>query len=151
MMKYRNTDHERPQNLRQHMPELPASSDNMFNATSGLGAYCCHSSENRVQGAIPPVHIEASASVIPPAPMAYNELPVFIAPGDQEKCTDCKTCYRALPMIFERTQIIINGKCREVGHLIPDVFSHVELTPALLKRIKRVAACCDAEIVHVRG
>ncbi len=65
------------------------------------------------------------------------------------KCTNCKTCYQEVPELFEKTQIVVDGEAKEVGHLIPGALAKVKVTPELKAKLARVAANCDAEIIHV--
>ena len=67
---------------------------------------------------------------------------------DQELCTDCGTCYQELPQLFEKTKKVINGEARIVAQLIPGAAEKIEVTPELEKRIERVKATCDAEIIR---
>ncbi len=73
---------------------------------------------------------------------------VFIDPEDQKTCNDCKTCYQELPMLFERTTIVVDGAARQVARVIPGALETVEITPELEKRIQRVKNTCDAEIIQ---
>ena len=66
---------------------------------------------------------------------------------DAAKCTDCGTCYQELPQFFERQTKIIDGAARPVAVMIEGSLESVEVTPALQKRIDRVKANCDAEII----
>ncbi|WP_213992888.1 2-oxoacid:acceptor oxidoreductase family protein [Sodalis sp. dw_96] len=98
-------------------------------------------------GAIPITMVnDASSAGLSPA--AEREAPVTLSPEDQEKCTNCKTCYQDLPEIFERTRVVINGESREIAHMIPGVLERLTITPELKRRIQRVAANCDAEIIQ---
>ena len=81
--------------------------------------------------------------------VAVAEAPiVFLAPEDQAKCTNCKTCYQELPEIFQKTRLVIDGESREVAQMIPGGLEKVTVTPELQSRIKRVIANCDAEIIR---
>jgi pyruvate-ferredoxin/flavodoxin oxidoreductase len=51
-------------------------------------------------------------------------------------------------MLFEKTKIVVDGQARDVARLIPGALERVEITPEIRARIKRVAANCDAEIIH---
>ena len=64
------------------------------------------------------------------------------------KCINCKTCYQEIPELFEKTRIVVDGAAKEVGHLIPGALARVKVTPELKAKIARVAANCDAEIIH---
>ena len=73
---------------------------------------------------------------------------VWLDPADQNKCTDCGTCYQELPQLFEKTTTIIDGKATVVARMIPGALEKVEVTPELSARIARVKATCDAEIIQ---
>lgn len=74
-------------------------------------------------------------------------MPVFLAPEDQAKCTNCKTAAAGLPEIFQ-TRLVIGGESREVAQMIPGGLEKVTVTPELQSHIKRVIANCDAEIIR---
>ncbi len=82
------------------------------------------------------------------AAAAVADALVTLAPEDQVKCTNCKTCYQDLPELFEKTRMVIDGESREVARLIPGALERVTVTPELKARIKRVSANCDAEIIR---
>ncbi len=67
---------------------------------------------------------------------------------DVSKCTNCKTCYTEVPELFEKTKIVVDGSPKEVAHLIPGATSKVKATPELKSKLARIAANCDAEIIH---
>ena len=67
---------------------------------------------------------------------------------DSALCTNCKTCYQDVPEIFEKTRLLVDGESREAARIIPGILARVQPTPELKARIKRVAANCDAEIIH---
>ncbi|MGA7675379.1 MAG: ferredoxin, partial [Rhizomicrobium sp.] len=73
---------------------------------------------------------------------------VTVAEEDLAKCNNCKTCYQDLPELFEKTKIVVDGVTKEVGHLIPGALDRVKVTPELRAKVARVAANCDAEIIH---
>ncbi|MDE2133207.1 MAG: 2-oxoacid:acceptor oxidoreductase family protein [Alphaproteobacteria bacterium] len=73
---------------------------------------------------------------------------VTLADEDMAKCNNCKTCYQDMSELFEKTRIVVNGETREVGHLIPGALDRVKITPELKSKVARVAANCDAEIIH---
>ena len=50
--------------------------------------------------------------------------------------------------LFEKTSIVVDGVAKEVGHLIPGALDHIKMTPELRSKLSRVAANCDAEIIH---
>ncbi len=64
------------------------------------------------------------------------------------KCTNCKTCYTDVPELFEKTKIVVDGSPKEVAHMIPGAVEKVKVTAELKAKVARVAANCDAEIVH---
>jgi pyruvate-ferredoxin/flavodoxin oxidoreductase len=88
----------------------------------------------------------AQAQVAAPAAAKANG--ALVTMDDQSKCTNCKTCYQDLDELFEKTKIVVDGQSKEVARLIPGALAHVTATPELLSRIARVAANCDAEIIH---
>ncbi|WIY84021.1 2-oxoacid:acceptor oxidoreductase family protein [Propionimicrobium sp. PCR01-08-3] len=73
---------------------------------------------------------------------------VRLAPEDVAKCTDCKNCWQELPELFERTKVIVDDKALDAARLIPGAIDKVEPTDELRKRIAKVVANCDAEIIH---
>ena len=75
---------------------------------------------------------------------------VTLAEEDLAKCNNCKTCYQDLSELFEKTKIMVDGATKEVAHLIPGALDHVKVTPELKTKVARVAANCDAEIIHAQ-
>jgi len=73
---------------------------------------------------------------------------VTLAEEDLAKCTNCKTCYQDMSELFEKTRIVVDGTTKEVAHLIPGALDRIKLTPELKGKVARVAANCDAEIIH---
>jgi len=67
---------------------------------------------------------------------------------DVSKCTNCKTCYTELPELFEKTKLVVDGATKDVAHLIPGATAKVKPTPELKSKVARIAANCDAEIIH---
>jgi pyruvate-ferredoxin/flavodoxin oxidoreductase len=59
-------------------------------------------------------------------------------------------CYQDSSSFFEKTKIMVDGVTKEVGHLIPGAVERVKVTPELKAKLARVAANCDAEIIHVQ-
>lgn len=74
--------------------------------------------------------------------------PVWIDPAEQTLCNDCGTCYQELPQFFVRSAEVVDGKARVLAKIIPGSTDNVEITPELAKRIERVKATCDAEIIR---
>ena len=70
------------------------------------------------------------------------------AEADLTKCTNCKTCYQDMSELFEKTRIVVDGTAKEVAHLIPGALDHLKVTPEMKSKVARVAANCDAEIIH---
>jgi hypothetical protein len=50
--------------------------------------------------------------------------------------------------LFEKTRIVVDGTAKEVAHLIPGALDHLKVTPEMKSKVARVAANCDAEIIH---
>lgn len=69
-------------------------------------------------------------------------------PADEALCNDCGTCYQELPQFFARTTVVIDGEARVIARMIPGAAESVDVTPELAKRIERVEATCDAEILR---
>ncbi|MCU0300271.1 MAG: 2-oxoacid:acceptor oxidoreductase family protein [Candidatus Nanopelagicales bacterium] len=74
--------------------------------------------------------------------------PVWLDPADEAKCTDCGTCYQELPQFFEKATVVIDGAARQIARMIPGSAQSVEVTPDIARRIERVKATCDAEIIR---
>ena len=134
------------------MKQRDSSLDDVARAMSELAA--SSKAQPVGMGNVIPIHAvqaapsaSASSSAVPVA-SAANDALVSIAPEDQEKCTNCKTCYQDVSEIFEKTRLVVNGEAREVAHVIPGVLERVNITPELQARLKRVAANCDAEIIR---
>ncbi len=115
------------------MSELAASSD--APSVGGLAALM-----PGVAAAPPPTAVPATA----PGGGVF----VSLAEEDMAKCTNSKTCYQDLGELFEKTRIVVDGVTKEVGHLIPGAVERTTLTPELKTKVARVAANCDAEIIH---
>jgi len=81
------------------------------------------------------------------APSAGRDL-VEIAEDDMTNCSNCKSCYQDLAELFEKTTIMVDGKAKEVGRVIPGIFDKIEITPELAQRAARVADDCDVEIIR---
>ncbi|MGB9374332.1 MAG: hypothetical protein WCA82_09250, partial [Jiangellales bacterium] len=88
------------------------------------------------------------AAATPVGGVAVDERAVWLDPADEKLCTDCGTCYQDLPQFFERTTKIIDGAAMDVAQMIPGALETVEVTPELARRIERVKANCDAEIIR---
>jgi pyruvate-ferredoxin/flavodoxin oxidoreductase len=74
--------------------------------------------------------------------------PIHLDPADEGLCTDCGTCYQELPQFFEKTTVVIDGAAHQIARMIPGAAERVEVTPEIAKRIERVKATCDAEIIR---
>ncbi len=93
-------------------------------------------------------HLISAAPAAAPAAKGDGSPPVTLADEDVPKCNNCKTCYQEIPELFEKTRIVVDGAAKEVAHLIPGALDRIKVTPELMARIARVAANCDAEIIH---
>ena len=91
----------------------------------------------------------APRGAAPTAAKGNGAAPVELADEDVAKCSNCKTCYQEIPELFEKTRIVVDGAAKEVGHLIPGALAKIKVTPELMAKLSRVAANCDAEIIHV--
>ena len=90
----------------------------------------------------------AAPAAAPAAAKGNGAAPVELSEADVAACTNCKTCYQELPELFEKTRVVVDGATKEAGHLIPGALARVKITPELKSKIARVAANCDAEIIH---
>ena len=81
------------------------------------------------------------------APADAGHGPVWLDPADEALCNDCGTCYQELPQFFAKTTVVIDGEARVIARMIPGATDTVEVTPEIAKRIERVRANCDAEII----
>ncbi|MEZ5184917.1 MAG: 2-oxoacid:acceptor oxidoreductase family protein [Candidatus Nanopelagicales bacterium] len=89
----------------------------------------------------------AGAAAVEPAGEAANA-PIWLDPADEPLCNDCGTCYQELPQFFAKTTTVIDGEARVIARMIPGAVDNVEVTPEIAKRITRVKANCDAEIIR---
>jgi len=76
------------------------------------------------------------------------DYPVWLDPADLPKCNDCATCYQELPALFEKTTILVDGAPQIVGRMIEGAIDSVVIDAEMARRIKRVKANCDAEIIQ---
>jgi pyruvate-ferredoxin/flavodoxin oxidoreductase len=134
---------------RQYKESLDAretSIDSIARAMSELAA----SSNAPASGGFAALTPGAGAPTIAAAPAAATNGGAFVTLADEDmaKCNNCKTCYQDLSELFEKTRIVVDGETKEVGHLIPGVLDRVKVTPELKSKVARVAANCDAEIIH---
>ena len=74
--------------------------------------------------------------------------PISIDPAQESLCNDCGTCYQELPQFFAKTTVVIDGEARVIARMIPGAAESVEITPDVARRIERVKATCDAEIIR---
>ncbi len=88
---------------------------------------------------------EAAPAAAAPAPAGQG--PIFQDEGDLPLCNDCGTCYQELPQLFEKATILVDGEPQVVGRLIANALETVEITDEMTKRMSRVKANCDAEIL----
>ncbi|HEY0119462.1 MAG TPA: pyruvate-flavodoxin oxidoreductase, partial [Cellulomonas sp.] len=79
---------------------------------------------------------------------ATMDRPIWLDPADESKCNDCGTCYQELPALFEKATIVVDGVAKVVGRMKPGALDGFEVTPEVAKRIARVKATCDAEIIQ---
>ena len=101
-------------------------------------------------GAAMPVMSSAAPTAAAPvaAPDAAAHGPIWLDTADEALCNDCGTCYQELPQFFAKTTVVIDGEARVIARMIPGAAQTVEVTPDIAKRIDRVRANCDAEIIR---
>jgi pyruvate-ferredoxin/flavodoxin oxidoreductase len=90
----------------------------------------------------------ADASEPAPAAATAGDKAVWLNPADEHLCNDCGTCYQELPQFFRKKTAVVDGGAKIVAEFIPGSLDGVEITPDLAKRIERVRANCDAEIIR---
>lgn len=90
----------------------------------------------------------SAAAAAAEAGQASDQPLVEITDEDMAQCTNCKTCYEDLGELFEKTTIMVDGESKVVSRVIPGIFDKIEITPELIKRARKVADNCDAEIIR---
>ena len=95
----------------------------------------------------PTASAAATAVATAPAEAAASDAVVSLDPADEHLCNDCGTCYQELPQLFRKKTEIVDGAPVVLAEMIPGALESVEITPELLKKIERVKATCDAEII----
>jgi len=118
------------------MSELASSTSAPAGLSVPLGL-----SSGPAAGAAPAAAPAASSSV------GVLSGPVYLDPADEPLCNDCGTCYQELPQFFQKATVVIDGEARTVARMIPGATETVEVTAEIRKRIDRVRATCDAEII----
>jgi len=124
-----------------------SSLDDIARAMSELAT----SSKAPAGGALPGLTPTPGSSAPAPAEAAPAEAahgPIWIDTADEALCNDCGTCYQELPQFFTKTTVVIDGEARVIARMIPGAAESVEVTPEVAKRIDRVRANCDAEIIR---
>ncbi|MDR1427771.1 MAG: 2-oxoacid:acceptor oxidoreductase family protein, partial [Bifidobacteriaceae bacterium] len=122
------------------MAELASSSSAAAVAPAGLGG---------ALGAVGALAGGGAAPADSPAPSGGGGgQPIWLDPADEPKCNDCATCYQELPQLFEKATIVVDGQPQTVGRMKPGALDGFEVTPEIAKRIARVRATCDAEIIQ---
>jgi len=136
------------QQYKHAVDDRETSIDSIARAMSELAA----SSNAPASGGIAALMPGGSAPAKAAAQAAPTNGGAFVSLADEDiaKCNNCKTCYQDLGELFEKTKIVVNGETKEVGHLIPGVLGRVKETPELKSKVARVAANCDAEIIHAQ-
>jgi len=120
--------------IAQAMAELAASSGAPVSAGFGGAAFASNGSAQAGAGG---------------AAAANGSGPLVTFAEDRiADCTNCKTCYQELGELFEKTTITVDGASKDVGHLIPGILERTTATPDLKKRVARVSANCEAEIIR---
>jgi pyruvate-ferredoxin/flavodoxin oxidoreductase len=89
-----------------------------------------------------------AVAAAPVAAAKANGALVTLSEDDVAKCTNCKNCYQDVPELFEKGRVVVDGQAKDVGRLIAGAVARTTPTPELVARIARVAANCDAEIIH---
>jgi len=133
---------------KESVTERESSIDSIARAMSELAASSNAPPSNGFAALMPGAGASAAA---PAAAAATNgSAAITLAEEDMTKCNNCKTCYQDMSELFEKTKIIVDGATKEVGHMIPGALARTTITPELKSKAARVAANCDAEIIHVQ-
>jgi len=136
------------QQYKHAVDDRESSIDSIARAMSELAASSNAPASGGLAGLMPGAAAPAKAAAPAPAAATNGGAFVTVAEEDLAKCNNCKTCYQDLPELFEKTKIMVNGAPLEIGHLIPGAVERVKVTPELKSKVARVAANCDAEIIH---
>ncbi|MBI3702364.1 MAG: 2-oxoacid:acceptor oxidoreductase family protein [Rhizobiales bacterium] len=134
---------------KESMEARESSIDSIARAMSELAASSNAPPSNGFAAALMSGGGAAAAPAAPTATTNGSAL-LTLAETDLEKCTNCKTCYQDMSELFEKTRIVVDGTAKEVAHLIPGALEHLKITPELRAKAARVAANCDAEIIHAQ-
>lgn len=129
--------------------ERESSLDSIAKAMSELAASSSAPTGGFAASLMPGAAAAPPPAAAPAAGGGSGAALVTVAEADLAKCNNCKTCYQDLPELFEKSKIIVDGETKEIGHLIPGAVERVKVTPELKAKLARVAANCDAEIIHV--
>ncbi len=132
----------------QAMAARESSMDEIARAMSELAASTTAQPVTSFGGGLGGLGMGAPAPAAAAEPAASGRAIVTLAPEDIEKCTDCKNCWQELPELFERTKVIVDGQAKVAARLIPGALEKVTVTDDLTRRIAKVVANCDAEIIH---
>ena len=132
----------------QAMAARESSMDEIARAMSELAASTTAQPVTTFGGGFGGFGAGAPAPAAAPAEQAEGQPIVRLDPADVPKCTDCKNCWQEIPELFERTKVIVDGQAKIAARLIPGALDKVEVTDDLQRRIAKVVANCDAEIIH---
>lgn len=124
-----------------------ASMDSIASGMSELAAASSAPAAVGMTGALAAVSGAAPAAPAAAAPTTNGGALPHIAEADVPLCSDCKTCYQEIPELFELTKIVEDGAAKNVARTIPGALESLEITDDLRKRVAKVAANCDSEII----
>jgi pyruvate-ferredoxin/flavodoxin oxidoreductase len=126
-----------------------SSIDEIANAMSRLAASSRAPVSLGASIGMRPSTAPAPAAAAAPAATAtaVADKPIWLDPADEEKCSDCGTCYQELPAFFEKHKMVVNGEAQNSARMIPGALEKAEITPELQARFDRVKATCDSEII----
>jgi len=130
------------------MSALAASSKAPARGRTSLPLQVTRQGTGAAPGAAPAATAVATAADPSCAEVAEEGTgPIYLDPADESKCNDCGTCYQELPQFFEKKTMIVDGESQVVATMVSGALDSVQLTPDLQKRMDRVKASCDAEII----
>jgi pyruvate-ferredoxin/flavodoxin oxidoreductase len=140
------------EDLRARYEEATAARESSLDDIARAMSELATSSRAPAAGVLPTMSPAGTSTPAPaPAPAAPAESaqgPIWLDTADEGLCNDCGTCYQELPQFFAKTTVVIDGEARVIARMIPGAAESVEVTPEIAKRIERVKANCDAEIIR---
>ncbi|WP_028863764.1 2-oxoacid:acceptor oxidoreductase family protein [Psychromonas aquimarina] len=128
---------------------VEAKEQTIDSIANGLAELAMTTGPLSAEQSIPVTQVEAVQSAVNTS--GADKPLVVISDEEQSECTDCKTCYQQLGELFEKVTIVDNGAAKVVSRVIPGALENTVITDELISRAARIAAECDAEIIHLNS